>query len=109
MAKPLNVEIIALAYDQDAHGRQPISIELALKAEADTLPEAILRTLGGHAAKVAAARFGVAGPEPVDALRSLLYGVEGEEWPRWLAHLPWDVRDHYRGVVERARAEVEAG
>jgi len=37
------------------------------------------------------------------ALRSLTDGVEGEEWPRWLGHLPWDVREVYKRVVREAR------
>jgi hypothetical protein len=41
------------------------------------------------------------------ALDELLYGVEREEWPRWLAHLPWDVRAYYRKVVEEVRARRE--
>jgi len=50
-------------------------------------------------------------PDGVDhqaahALQPLLYGVEGEEWPRWLGHLPWDVRADYRRVVELARATI---
>lgn len=43
------------------------------------------------------------------ALESLLYGVKGEEWPRWLGHLPWDVRAYYRRVVERVRASGGSG
>lgn len=44
--------------------------------------------------------------EDLAALRSLVDGVEGEEWPRWLGHLPWDVREVYRRIVVDARLEL---
>jgi hypothetical protein len=42
-------------------------------------------------------------------LVELLYGVEGEEWPRWLGHLPWDVRAYYRRVVVEVRSARARG
>lgn len=40
------------------------------------------------------------------SLDDLLYGVDGEEWPRWLGHLPWDVREVYKRIVVKAREEM---
>lgn len=40
-------------------------------------------------------------------LYHLLYGVEGEEWPRWLGHLPWDVREQYKRIVVAARGSAD--
>lgn len=40
-------------------------------------------------------------------LYHLLHGVEGEEWPRWLGHLPSDVREQYRRLVVEARKSYE--
>jgi hypothetical protein len=42
----------------------------------------------------------------MESLHQLVEGVEGEEWPRWLGHLPWDVRHYYRKVVLDAREEL---
>lgn len=42
------------------------------------------------------------------ALRALVEGVEGERSPRWLGHLPWDVREVYEPLVRAGRAALEA-
>ena len=41
-------------------------------------------------------------------LYHLMYGVEGGEWPRWLGHLPWDVKESYKRRVLAARKYVES-
>jgi hypothetical protein len=43
-----------------------------------------------------------------DGLVELLYGIDGEGrdgWPRWLASLPWDIREMCRRSVEHAREQ----
>jgi hypothetical protein len=42
-------------------------------------------------------------------LYHLLYGDAGEEWPRWLGHLPWDVRAAYKRIVVEARQDQREG